>query len=146
MGDRVSNPHPQQMAMKYRPLPDTFTKDGYEYALLKRSGDVGKPSVVLLQKSKLEHVNLAKKEGRKPMEHFEVVLVRLAEETYWEHSKVTTPARELLPNAESWGRLGWTYSSREAAEQKFAELAQSLKKAPKKPVKLRKKGKVAFGE
>jgi hypothetical protein len=132
--------------MKLRPLLNTFRKDDYDFCLLSRSGEVGKPSVALYQKINPLHVQLYLTEQRTHLaDHFEVILVQQARETYWEHSGVTTPARELPPSAESWGKQGWSFTTREAAEWKFDQLAEGLEDAPKKAVKMRKKGKVSFG-
>jgi len=131
--------------VKLRPLLNTFRKDDYDFCLLSRSGEVGKPSVALYQKINPEHVQRAVEGDMRISDHFEVVLVQQGRETFWAHSGVTTPARELPPSAEQWGRLGWSFMRRADAEWKFDQLAEGLEQAPKKAVKLRKKGKVSFG-
>jgi hypothetical protein len=136
------------MKTKLRPLLSSFTKGGYDFCLLDRHGAVGQPSVALFQKINPEHVRWCVIENRPTVgDHFEVVLVQQSPEQFWAHSGVTTPAREGLPGREKdWGRLGWTFSSRSAAEQRFAEEAAKLDKAPKKKAKPLKRQKWTFEE
>jgi len=83
-------------------LPETFRQDGFDFRILRRRG-----RVALLVK-------------RKPglqLESFEVVLIRTLPER--KAFGKYLPAAEYLPNSESWGICGWTFTTREDAERRF---------------------------
>lgn len=95
-----------------RPLPTTFSKSGYDYALLDRSGDVAMFSQALA--------------GR--VVAFEVVVVQ--------HHKATVimgkavPEREGMPSTEQWGSAGWTLRTPEGAKDKMRDvIAERAEKA-----------------
>ena len=90
-----------------RTLKATFRLDGFEFKLLKRNG-----LVALFEKSKDEHTHPS----------FEVVILQVYPATkLW---GVEQPERETMPHNEQWGKAGWTFQEREAAEKQYRELLQ----------------------
>jgi hypothetical protein len=71
--------------------------------------------------------NVAIYQGPYP-EHFEVVVIRVAEESVFAGKVV--PRRELYPSSDMWGTYGWTYSPNshadplKAAREKMKQLAR----------------------
>lgn len=94
-------------------LQDSFRQDGFSFRILQRHG-----RVALLVKHKPGH----------RAESFEVVIIQKRGER--QAFGVTIPATESLPQSEAWGRLGWTFTSREKAEQRFLREVMRRRKAP----------------
>lgn len=97
-------------------LQTRFTHDGFDTRQLRRTG-----TVALFAKSKARHSS----------ESFEVVIVQ-------QHPAKTFfgkefPARESMPPTESWGRLGWTFTDRSAAETRFNQLCDQRRECPFSP-------------
>lgn len=88
------------------PLPKTFTKNGFDFEVLHRQGDVA-----MVRKSKQGATRL--------IESWEVVKIQRHEA--WECQGNHVPAKELMPSDEQWGKAGWTYLSREEAWKAFLE-------------------------
>ena len=83
-----------------KPLPKTFTKGGFDFIVIERLGNVA-----LLSKTK----NGAKS--------YEVVIIQ-SHNGYTIGNK-TIEAAESMPPSESWGRLGWSYTSLDEAIKRF---------------------------
>lgn len=95
-----------------RHLPTTYSKSGYDYALLDRSGDVALFSQALA--------------GR--VIAYEVVVVQYHKATVIMGKPV--PEREGVPSAEQWGSAGWTLRTPEEAKTKMQTvLAERAEKA-----------------
>lgn len=88
------------------PMPKTFTKNGFDFQLLHRQGNVA-----MLRKSKQGMTRL--------IESWEVVNIQ--KHDAWVCQGKDIPAKELLPSDEQWGREGWTYLTREEARKAFLE-------------------------
>jgi hypothetical protein len=89
-------------------IPTIFRKNGFDFKLLMREGDIG-----LFRKAKL---------GLR-FESFEVVIIQ-RHGTFITKGKLI-PAAEHLPSSEQWGVKGWTYSDRPSADRKFNQLKGS---------------------
>ena len=95
-----------------KPIPCSFTKDGYLHEEIQRVGDV-----VLYHCSRPDG----------SCEHWEVVRLRIDPAKTWSDGR-TTEAHEALPSPEQWGVSGWTYSQAshrdpiQAAHQKAKRL------------------------
>lgn len=90
-----------------KPLPNSFKKWGFDWAVLKREGDCA-----LLSQSKDGGVN------------YNVCKIKKGNEYTFPNGRVVE-AQESIPSAEQWGRLAWCYCKLENAEKKFAELNES---------------------
>ena len=88
-------------------LPTTFRSDGFDFALLKRYGDIA-----LLRKTK----------PRLRFESLEVVVIQ--RHNTFEIKGKLIPASEHLPSSGQWGVKGWTYSDRLSADRKFNQLKE----------------------
>lgn len=84
-----------------------FTKGGFHHRQLKRIGEWA-----LFERFK---------NATSP--HYEVVRIRPY--AAYELAGEKFPAGERYPSSESWGRDGFTYQDRDAAEARFAEKALS---------------------
>ena len=89
-------------------LNHTFTKNGYDFRLVKSQGDIYMYERVHKREDWMDY---------EPQPHWEVVRVIQrkpypnSEELVWTY-----------PSASDWGRLGFTLCSRDRAEEKFNEL------------------------
>lgn len=99
-----------------RLLPECFRSDGFSFRQLDRAG-----SVALFVKSKRPDGPVS----------FEVVRIRCrpAERAFG----VEYPARETMPESESWGTDGFTFCDVVRARAKFAELAGPSQDRPALP-------------
>jgi hypothetical protein len=88
-----------------KPIPDKFNKDGFAFELISREGMVA---------------TFRKTKGR--IESFEVVVLQARPDVHW-YNGTTTPAHEALPSSESWGTLGFTMTTRNAALAKAVSLS-----------------------
>lgn len=88
-------------------IADTFTKNGFDFNLVKRAGSVA---------------IFAKRERGCPDEvpTYETVVVRNRKER--EAFGVTFEAGEFYPSNEEWGVFGWTYYDLAGAEAKLLSL------------------------
>lgn len=89
----------------HKPLETSFRSNGHDYKQVKRVGDV------------------AMFEQTKPGTSgswYEVVVVQ-RHNGYTIAGKNVPPA-ETMPPASAWGKHGWTYGDKEAAEQRFAKM------------------------
>ena len=89
------------------PLPDRFRKHGFNFTLISRLGDVAL---------------LAKQKDPDSARSFEVVIIQRMGARTWSDGQ-TTEAHEHLPSNEEWGTYGWSFSTAEAAWDRFWELA-----------------------
>ena len=96
-----------------KPLDTTFIEKGFTYTQLERDG------------------NLAIYRQEKPNQNpcFEVVKIRHQKESKFkvhagtsEETTVLNPEKELYPNSEQWGDLGWTFRTIGEAQERFSEL------------------------
>lgn len=101
-------------------LPESFLKKGFHYSLVTRAEKVA----VYEQKNSDDPTDTSKA--------YEVICISVAK-PYSMASKATKnkpagaklytyPAMETYPTEALWGKLGWTYKSKEAALKKFEEL------------------------
>lgn len=85
-----------------RAIEPEFTSKGFTFKLLKRSG-----MVCLFAKTHPEIRD----------EKFEVVVLNVFPEM--ERYGKLLPEREAMPPSESWGKSGWSFSDRQAAEKRY---------------------------
>ena len=97
-------------------LPERFRDGGFDMRVVWREG-----MVVMLERSRPGH----------SYSTWEAAILKEVKETRWPDGK-TTPAREVMPRNEDWGRLGFTYLTREQAEEGFKGLVTSREKAAEK--------------
>lgn len=90
-----------------RPLPETWTKWGIANRVIQREGNV---------------VMVEQTQGGVVLGH-EVAIVQQHESRTI--AGVEIPADEAMPHSEAWGRLGWTYRDKDAAECRFRMLCAS---------------------
>lgn len=93
------------MDIVYKPLPTAYRSHGFDYAQIKRVGDVA-----IFEQSK---------QGLSRT-WFEVVCVQ-RHDGYSIAGNDIAPA-ETMPSASQWGRSGWTYRDRVTAELRFEHL------------------------
>lgn len=111
------------MSTKIQPLPQTTTKNGYHYTLLKRS-----------DKAALYEQKVEKEINGVPGETvgYEVIFIKVSK-SYSLTAKPTKnnktnlkiytyPAAEVFPGNGEWGKFGWTYNTLNSALCKFKEL------------------------
>jgi hypothetical protein len=96
--------------MDVRKLPETKTKNGCYYKLVKRT----------------EHVALYEQRynpvGR--IIGYEVFLIKIIPEHPNPFKGTIFPAHEKFPGNEDFGATAWAWNTREAAEKKFKELEE----------------------
>ena len=90
-----------------RVLKTEFNKDGFAYAVLKRTEGLS-TNVALLQQAKGGNVA------------FEVVLIQVHDARKIAGQEI--PAGEALPANEDWGSKGWTFTERKRAEERYEKL------------------------
>ncbi len=96
-------------------LPEQFRSNGFDFRQLKRVGDVA-----VFEKSK---PILKPSRGYEMIRSFEVVKIQ-SHNGYEIAERKIEPA-ESMPSSESWGRLGWTFTDLQSAENKFNELSKA---------------------
>ena len=100
-------------------IPTTYSKNGWNYKLLKRT-DKG----AIYTQSKVQDLPLDGKPAA-----WEVVRIRVREEKTikttkdGQPSEYTIKAGEYLPHSEEWGSQGWTFVTLEGAEARLAEIS-----------------------
>jgi hypothetical protein len=94
------------------PLPIAFRHNQFDFKQVRRKGDIA-----IFEKSKPTHTYPS----------WEVVIVQHNEAR--EIAGIAIPARESMPWSESWGRLGWTDLTLEAAKIRFNALVNSRQDA-----------------
>lgn len=90
-----------------KPLATTFRKDGFDWSLVERQGDI---AIYRQAKPGVERFNTFHVQSHNGREI---------------GGKVFEPA-EFMPSAEQWGRLGWTHYTLEKAQEKMAEELEAL--------------------
>ena len=90
--------------IELKPLPDSFSKWGYDWNVLKRTEDWA-----LLSQSKDGAAN------------YNVCKIKKAK-AYTFPNGITIPPQEAIPSAEEWGRVAWNFCKLENAEKKYEEL------------------------
>lgn len=111
--------------IEYLPLPDTYKDHSMTFRLVKRVGDVA--------------MFAAGAEGFEPLE-WEVMVIQRRKAGKLPDGTMSV-AREKVPSPEQWGTCGWTYTTKEPAENRFAMLVEReqerakdrLRKAPVTP-------------
>lgn len=90
-----------------KPLPEIFTKKGFQHRLEWREGNVA-----VYRRWKGEAC------------HWEVVVVREQKSRVMRTPSgcVDLPHAELYPGSEQWGTYGWTYLDLEAAKRKASQI------------------------
>lgn len=89
-----------------------FKTNGFCFEMLKREGNVA-----LFTKSKPSY----------GFDSYEVVIIQqLPAQTIYSREY---PPREAMPSSESWGRAGWTCSTRERADERFRMAVESCQNA-----------------
>ena len=94
------------------PLPDSFGRRGFHFAVLRRSS-----SVVLLEKWRTPR----RRESTEPACYhcgYEVVILHIRPLRTYPGGRVSG-AREALPAPSQWGWRGWTYKDLDSAVQRF---------------------------
>ena len=86
-------------------LPATFTKQGFDHALIQREGNVA-----IYQRNRTGSART----------HFEVV--RIGHHNGFTLAGVVIPPAETYPSAEQWGTKGWTCDTLGRANSKMIEL------------------------
>jgi hypothetical protein len=97
---------PNDIIMRPRPLSLTLRQHGFLYTQLSRIG-----RVALYEQSRCGA----------PLVRYEVIRIQVHQAHTWPTGE-TTPAHEGYPPATAWGRQGWTFFSRGAAEKGMQEL------------------------
>ena len=88
-------------------LDTNFTRKGWTHTQVDRKGDVA---------IYMRHLDGDRK-------HFEVIRITRSKKDYtWPNGKVTLAGTESYPGDQSWGRMGWTYMTLQAAVKKFEHL------------------------
>jgi len=88
-------------------IQSKFFRSGHDHEVLERSGNV------LLVRRQHRTVSVP---------HWEVVRIRVSPAKLV--FGVPRPECEVYPSSEDWGKRGWTYTTLEDAQAKFAELTQ----------------------
>jgi hypothetical protein len=87
------------------PLPTTFRSKGFDFVQIAREG---------------KHAIFGKTRIGYNFEVFEVVVIQQMGDRHWPNGDFT-PAHELMPGNEVWGKKGWTCQTQERAWEKFRE-------------------------
>ena len=97
-----------------KPLPDRYKLNKWHYKVLKRSGDV-----VLASQSRNEDLPVGDKAAA-----YEVFVVQKKKARQITVNGVThdIDAGESAPRDEQWGMSGWTLTTKQAADEKFANV------------------------
>lgn len=90
-------------------LEKTFTKKGFTYTQHKR---VGMRAIYVQRRV----------EADAQQEWYEVIVIK--SHNGYEIAGNNIPASEIYPSSTQWGSLGWTFSSLQDAEKKFAALKE----------------------
>lgn len=93
-----------------QPLPSTFRSDGYDFTLIKRTGNVA-----LFSKHKRGH----------KLTHHEVVIIQ-HKEAQSLPGGYDYPDREVMPVADNWGTLAWSPFDFTAAHRRFDQTVREL--------------------
>lgn len=93
----------------YAPLAKTFVQDRF----------------VLHQITRLKDVALYRKTKDGRYDGYEVIIIRNQEE--YTIAGNTVSAREVYPNSEKWGSLGWTFKDLQSAQKKVTNLLRARK-------------------
>ena len=97
-----------------KPLGNSYRKNGFNYTIIKRVGDVA-----------IAAQRLGERTSGTPMA-YEVIKVRPCPDAYFTDpatkQKTLVPAHETAPGNEEWGTRGWTFPTIDRAEAKFADL------------------------
>lgn len=96
-----------------KPIPETFTANGFIHELVERTGDVA-----IFRRFKMGG-------GR---EHFETVVIN-RHNGFSIAGKDITPA-ETYPPAQQWGVRGWTFLDKDAAKAKMSDLLSKTSATP----------------
>lgn len=113
------------------PLPKEFKvkgQRGFIYKLLKREGDVALVEQIDTEDNKVTA--------------WEVFIVQKYPDRYSPDGKTFIPAKEASPRSELWGTMGYTYSTLEKAEERFAKMVES--QAEKKAITFNEDSSVTF--
>jgi hypothetical protein len=106
-----TSPTSEKLTQELSTLPVTFSRGGFDFEQLQRSGNVA-----LFGKQRGAHRS------------FEVMMLerRTCRVVY---GKIC-PAHEVLPPSSRWGQKGWTLMTLARAEAKFAEVVQMRRERP----------------
>ena len=96
-------------------LEEKFVSKGHRHEMLARTGESDAKQFALYRRWSIAT------EWTTPNPHYEVIRIKRQEAGEMVRDGVTImmEAKELYPNEKSWGIDGWTYQTREAAEQKY---------------------------
>ena len=89
-----------------KPLPETFTSDGFTFRMLTRNA---------------KYAVFKKRKPTWNRDTFEVVCVQTYPEHTWPTGK-TSPEREAMPPSSKWGVDGWSYQKEADAVSRFTQL------------------------
>ncbi len=96
-----------------QPLPSTFYSAGWNFTLIKRTGNV-----VLFSKHKRGH----------KLTHYEVAIVQRRKARTFPNGD-TYPEHEAMPSSEEWGTHGWCPYDLSAAHKRFDRTVRELARA-----------------
>ena len=99
----------------YKPLPTKFNRDGHDFELITREGDVA------IYEQRLNGCPDSS-------QCFEVIRIR-RRNGFEINGRMVEPA-EVYPRTETWGADGWTLPSRDLAFAKLREICHSEKSPP----------------
>ena len=88
-------------------LPNSWSRNGFSHKIVTREGNVA-----IVQR---QHRDVSRP-------HWEVVRIRVKPERLLHGRRVEEG--EAYPSPEDWGTYGWTYTTLEEAQAKFAELTK----------------------
>ncbi len=94
-----------------RDIPEKFTRDGIDYELIQRHGNVA-----AIYESKHDGV----------VRDYEVWKLRVHKKDYPAYDVQVGDIQK--PSTREWGKFGWTYVKRESAENKFGHLINEMTK------------------
>ena len=105
-------------------LPEKFVSKGHRHEMLMRTGESDAKQFAVYRRWSIAT------EWTTPTPHYEVIRIKRQEAGEVTRDGVTfqLEAKELYPNERTWGTDGWTFQSRDRAEQKYLAL---LKRAGK---------------
>jgi hypothetical protein len=86
------------------PLATSFRSRGWEFTQIAREG-----KIAMFSKTKSD------------FETYEVIIIQEHEEHQWPKGDIT-PAHESYPGDETWGKYGWSLTTKDRAWEKFNEL------------------------
>jgi hypothetical protein len=95
--------------INFKPLEFPFDKSGFRHELIKRDG-----LICLVRRSRIDHPDTPP--------HCEVVKLRQKPAWVCPATGVQIPPKEVYPDAERWGDIGFTYNTMDSALSKFDSL------------------------